>query len=202
MKQKSREIWDDSVRLAPRPRRLLTSSLYIPILGGAWPSMPTSPGKRWIYPLGISARLIRSAPLRRRFLRKEAGAYGETHQARDVVDIQAIHQFHAVVFHGLGTDLEEFGYELGVVAFSDELEDLALAARQLFKRGLALGDAIDEEGLRQARGDFLAEIDFLLRDALERGGQFGDSGFFQQVAQGPGLERLTDIVRSEEHREN
>src|ERR1043166_7844527 len=63
------------------------------------------------------------------FLRNQTDPQGETHQAGNVMDVEAIHQLHAMVFDGLGTELEHFGDALGVLAFSDELEHLALAAR-------------------------------------------------------------------------
>ena len=56
------------------------------------------------------------------------------------MNVQAAHQFHAVVFDGLGTDLQEFGDAFGVLAFSDELENLALTPRQLFERGFPVGN--------------------------------------------------------------
>lgn len=52
--------------------------------------------------------------------------------------VQAIHQFHAVVFNGLGADLQDLGNLLGVLAFGDQLENFALPARQLLERAFRL----------------------------------------------------------------
>jgi hypothetical protein len=60
------------------------------------------------------------------FLRNQSDPQSETHQARNIMNVQAAHQFHAVVFDGLGTDFQDFGDALGVLAFGNQLENLAL----------------------------------------------------------------------------
>lgn len=53
--------------------------------------------------------------------------------------VQAGHQLHAMILDGLGTDFEDVRDLFGVLTFGDELENFALAARQLFERiGLAV----------------------------------------------------------------
>jgi hypothetical protein len=49
------------------------------------------------------------------FLGNQPHPQREAHQARHVVDIQAIHQLHAMVFHGLEADLQEFNDAFGVL---------------------------------------------------------------------------------------
>ena len=44
--------------------------------------------------------------------------------------VQAIHQFHAVVFDGLGADVQNLANFFGVPAFGDELENFALPEGQ------------------------------------------------------------------------
>ena len=55
------------------------------------------------------------------------------------MDVQAVHKLHAMVFDGLGADLQDRGDLLGVLAFGDELEDFALPDRQLFERAFLAG---------------------------------------------------------------
>jgi hypothetical protein len=62
---------------------------------GAWPRIVvTEGGKRRRVWKGRSA-----------FLRNQSNPQGEPHQTRNVMHVQAIHQFHAMVFHGFGADL-------------------------------------------------------------------------------------------------
>ena len=50
------------------------------------------------------------------------------HQARDIVNVEPLHQLGTVGFDGLGTETEAEGDLLGVVALGDKREDFALAA--------------------------------------------------------------------------
>ena len=61
--------------------------------------------------------------------RNEAGPQCESHQGRNIMDMQAIHQLYAMVFDGLGTDFQDVADLFGVLTFSDELEDFALTPR-------------------------------------------------------------------------
>ena len=63
------------------------------------------------------------------------------------MNLQAVHQLHAMVFDGLGADLQDLGDLFGVLAFGDELEDLALPAGQLFERAFPVSNRL--------RGNFL-----------------------------------------------
>ncbi len=81
------------------------------------------------------------------FLRKQSDPQSKTHQTRNIMNVQATHQFHAVVFDGLGADLQDFGNAFGVLAFGDELENFALPARQLFERAFPFGDPIQRKFL-------------------------------------------------------
>lgn len=64
-----------------------------------------------------------------------------------------------------GTDPEDLGDALGVSAFDDQLEDLALPAGQLLERamGVARRSGWPREGPGQPRGDLRAEIDLRAR---------------------------------------
>ena len=56
--------------------------------------------------------------------------------------VQTIHQLHAMIFDGLGTDLQDFGNLLGGLALGDQQQNLALPAGQLIHRGLRVNDSI------------------------------------------------------------
>src|SRR5208282_1885463 len=57
------------------------------------------------------------------FLRKQSGLHGKTHQARNIMKVQGVHQLHTMVLDGFGADLQDLGNLFGVLAFGDELED-------------------------------------------------------------------------------
>ena len=69
------------------------------------------------------------------------------HQGWNVMQVQARHQLHAMVFNGLGADLQHLGDLLGVLAFGNEPENLALPGGQLFERAFLVGDSIRRRGL-------------------------------------------------------
>jgi len=81
--------------------------------------------------------------------------------------VQAIHQFHAMIFDGLGTDLQDFGDLLGVLAFSDEQENFALSARQLFERVFLVGDPIQSKLVRESSEDSLAQSNLAVNHSLQ-----------------------------------
>lgn len=96
--------------------------------------------------------------------------------------VQAIHQFHAMIFNRLGADLQDVADLLGGLAFGDELEHLALPARQLIERAFASGGSIRGKLLVELRGNFPAQINFSANDPLQGGFQFGAGRLFEQVA--------------------
>jgi hypothetical protein len=75
------------------------------------------------------------------FLWNQSDAQGKTHESWNVMNIQAGHQLHAMVFDGLGADLQDFGDLFCVLALGDELEDFALSSRQLLERTFPVGDS-------------------------------------------------------------
>ncbi len=83
------------------------------------------------------------------------------------MNLQAVHQFHAMVFDGLGADLQNFGNAFGVLASGDELEYLALTPCQLVKRTFSISDRFQGEFFEELRGDFLTQINFLVNHTLQ-----------------------------------
>jgi hypothetical protein len=79
------------------------------------------------------------------FLGDQTDGQGEAHQAGDVMHVEAVHQFHAVVLHRLGADLQHFGDRLRVPAPGDQLQNLTLSAGQLFERALLVAAAVARE---------------------------------------------------------
>jgi len=101
------------------------------------------------------------------FLRNQSDPQSESNQSRNIVNVQAVHQLHAMVFHGLGADLEDFGGLLGVPAFGDELEDFALPVRQLFERAFLVGDPIHRKLFQGSFGDFRTHIKLVVNRASQ-----------------------------------
>ena len=58
------------------------------------------------------------------------------------MNLQAVHQLHAMVFDGLGADLQDLADLFGILAFGDELENFALPARQVFERAFPVGNRL------------------------------------------------------------
>jgi hypothetical protein len=83
--------------------------------------------------------------------------------------IQARHQLHAMIFDGLGTDLQDSGDLLGVSTFGNELEYLPLAARQMFELDCSVGDLIQRNFFEELPGYFLNQIHILLNHMLQSG---------------------------------
>ena len=71
------------------------------------------------------------------------------------MQVEAGHQFHAVVFDGLWTHLQDLGDLLGVLAFRDESKNLALPICQLIRRIAAADDAIRGNAFQRSVGDSL-----------------------------------------------
>ena len=85
------------------------------------------------------------------------------------MQIQAGHQLHAMVFNGLGADVEKVGDLLRILAFGDELKNLALATRQLFERAFRVVEFICRSFFEKLGGGFRAQITFLLHHPLQGG---------------------------------
>src|SRR5207237_256600 len=64
----------------------------------------------------------------------QAGTNRESNQARHVMNVQPRHELEAMRFHGLDADPKRMTNFLRVFSFGDELQDLALARRELFQR--------------------------------------------------------------------
>src|SRR5262249_10841750 len=64
----------------------------------------------------------------------QPGSDGVAHQPGNVVDVEPLHQLHAVRLHRLDADLQPAGDLLGRLALGDHLQDLALPRRQLRRR--------------------------------------------------------------------
>src|SRR5580658_7657619 len=116
------------------------------------------------------------------FLRNEADAQGQAHQTRHIMDVEAAHQLDAMVFDGLGADLEDVGDAFGILAFGNELENFALAGCQLFERAFPDGDSFQWKHPGQPAGNFLAEVNLPLHHPAQGGGQFRRGRHFEQVA--------------------
>ena len=85
------------------------------------------------------------------------------------MQVQARHQLHAMVFDGLGANLQRLGDLLGVLAFGNKPENLALPNCQLFERAFLVNTSIPSGIFEEARGGFLAEINFLRKHILQGG---------------------------------
>jgi hypothetical protein len=100
-------------------------------------------------------------------LRKQSDLHGKAHQAWNIMNLQAVHQLHAVVFDGLGADLQDLGYLFGVLAFGDELKNLALTPRQLVEWAFPVSNRFQGKFFEKSRGDFLTQINFLVNHPLQ-----------------------------------
>src|ERR1017187_2951075 len=107
-----------------------------------------------------------------------------------------------MVFDGLGADLQDFSDAFGVLAFGNQLENLALPARQLFERAFPVGDPIQRKFFEESRGDFPAEINFPVKHPLQGGFQFGRRRFLEQVAGRARLQRAPIILLVVVHGKN
>ena len=83
------------------------------------------------------------------------------------MNVQAVHKLHAMVFDGLWADLQDRGDLLGVLALGDELEDFALAARQLLEWAFLVGNCFQRKPFQESRGDFPRQINFFASDTLQ-----------------------------------
>jgi hypothetical protein len=101
------------------------------------------------------------------FLRKQSDLHGKAHQAWNIMNLQAVHQLHAMVFDGLGADLQDLGYLFGVLAFGDELENLALTPRQLVEWAFPVSKRFQGKFFEKSRGDFLTQINFRANHPLQ-----------------------------------
>ena len=68
--------------------------------------------------------------------------------------VQAGHQFHAMVFDGLGTDIEDVPDLLGILAFGDELKDFALPDGQPLEWDFPIGGFRRGNIFNRLRRDF------------------------------------------------
>ena len=92
------------------------------------------------------------------------------------MNVQAVHQLHAMVLDGLWADLQDRGDLLGVLAFGDELKDFTLPARQRFERAFLVGNPFQRKPFEESRGDFLRQVNFFVNHTLQdRFGLFGSS---------------------------
>src|SRR5947207_3184954 len=57
----------------------------------------------------------------------QSSAQSETHESRDIENVQARHQFRAMVFDGFVADFQNQSDGFGGLAFGQQLEDLELA---------------------------------------------------------------------------
>ena len=83
------------------------------------------------------------------------------------MNVQAVHQLHAMVFDGLGADLQGYGGLFGVLAFSNELEDLALAACQLFERAFPVSNRLQRNSFEEPGGNFRPQVNFFVDHTLQ-----------------------------------
>src|SRR5262245_40796981 len=130
----------------------------------------------------------------------EAGAYGEAHQAGDIVDVESIHQLSAVGFDGLDAQLELSSDVLRRAAFGDELEHLAMAGCEPTQRiGLDLArrasPIVGHEVLRDRR----TQIRLAARHGQDAELQLSEVGIFEQVAGGACLERRERVLLAGVH---
>jgi hypothetical protein len=72
-----------------------------------------------------------------------------------------------MVFDGLGADLQDLGDLFGVLAFGNELEDLALTPRLLFERAFPVSNRLEGKFFEESRRDFLTQINFLVNHTLQ-----------------------------------
>ena len=82
----------------------------------------------------LTTESFRRIYLRSTFRRNQPRSHSESHQAWNIMQIQPGHQFHAVIFDGLGADFQDAADLLGVLPLGDELKDFALPDGQLLKR--------------------------------------------------------------------
>ena len=68
--------------------------------------------------------------------------------------VQAGHQFHAMIFDGLGADFQDFPDLFGVLAFGDESKDFALPEGQLLEGDFQISGFRRRNIFHQLRGVF------------------------------------------------
>ena len=83
----------------------------------------------------------------------------EALQARHVMDVKAIHQALTMGLHRLDAGVQQPGDLLARLALGNELEDLALARRELLQRPDPVGRLVQEGG-DQVLGDGRAQEQF------------------------------------------
>jgi len=79
------------------------------------------------------------------------------------MQVQASHQLHPMIFHSLGADFENVRDLFGVLAFGDELENFALAGRQLFEWTFLVGDFNHGSVGEKSRGCYRKRISSLVQ---------------------------------------
>ena len=83
------------------------------------------------------------------------------------MNIQAIHQLHAMVFDGLGADFQDVADLFGVLTFSDELEDFALTPRQLFERAVRARNRLTWKFFGEWGGDYRFKVNLMVDHTLQ-----------------------------------
>src|SRR6266446_134119 len=115
----------------------------------------------------------------------QAGPNRESNQTRHIVDIQAGHELKTVGFDCLNTDVEQAGDFLCVFSFGNELQDLALARRELFQRTFFFSRTL-KIALHDRPRDRRTKISLALGNRVDGQLQLLGGRLFEHVAGGAG----------------
>src|SRR6267154_3665698 len=107
-----------------------------------------------------------------------------------------------MILDGLGADFEDQSDGLCGLSFSDELQDFALSVGQFFERASLMSDVLERQLFDQAVGNLAREVYLACRNAPQRAGQLGGSGFLKQVARSASFEGLPEVLLVLVHGEN
>src|ERR1035438_1365559 len=126
---------------------------------------------------------------------------GVLDELRLVMDIEFAHQVEFVGLHGLYAEFEGAGDLLDGFAFGQHFENLALAFGERAEAGLAAGPtALHAEIVDQAGEQARAQATAAARDFADGGQELFHRTVFQDVAAGPDIDALGQVVRSEQRR--
>src|ERR1022692_530552 len=120
---------------------------------------------------------------------------GVLHELRLIVDIELAHQIEFVGLDGLYAEFEGAGDLFDGFAFGQHFENLALAFGERAETGLAGGStALHAEIVYQAGEQARAQATAAVRDFADGGQELFHRTVFQDVAAGPDIDALGQVV--------
>src|SRR6266446_1320958 len=149
------------------------------------------------------ARERPSMTLGRCYLLHDPFTDGEADDLGGVVEVELLHDVLAVTLDGVDAEREDAGDLFVGLALGDELQDLALASREPRQRVLGGAAArVAEIAVEQDLRDRRAEVRAAARERLHRLDEVEVLGVLQEIALGPGLQRLAHVDVVGVHRED